>query len=193
MSETIINHNTNNFLTVLRLVYMRLPMLLEEPENEAMISALTLEAMYKMEQCLKIRITEVEGNEVEDWTRVGIENNYTLPQKMIIADLVSMNIIYRIIVLNSIKTGEANAEQAQFLKKAKAGSAEVEFEQIKLKDSALFQMSPDKLLARFKAEAANGAAMQGCLIDICDNCAITFLEDTHTGIPFIVPGGVCGC
>jgi hypothetical protein len=190
-----INHNTNNVLTVLKLVYTRLPILVPgDVENEALISTLTLEAMYDLEPCFRIRFYEDdEGIGLEDWERVGIEDYYSIPQKRVIADLVSLNVLYRIIIQNSVKQGEENAANGEFLKKAKAGSAEVEFEQIKLKDSALFQLGAKDLLAKFRKDAINKAALLGCMIDVCDDCSIEFLTDTDTGLSFMVPDCGCGC
>lgn len=190
------NHNINNVLTVLKLVETRLPVLVAgDTANEGVISTLTLEAMYELEPCFAIRFyVDVETSEtLEDWERVGNEALYTIPQKRVIADLVALNILYRIIVSNTVKTGEESSDNNQFLKKAKAGSAEVEYEQIKLKDSGLFQLSAKDLLDKFRKNAINGAAMLGCLIDVCDNCSIQFLSNDSTGIPFIIPDSGCGC
>lgn len=184
------NHNTDNAeLTVYKMVLNRLPYLTDNPTNESLISAFTLEAMHELEPCYRVRFTE-DGT--EDWTRVGDEALYTVMQRSIIADLVAIYIIMTTMVATTGgSSGTPNL--TTYIKKAKAGSVEVEYDQFKVKDGAMLSIDGKSLLEKLKADIMRKSRTQGCTFDICDDCTIALAGQNNVAPPFMHFGGGCGC
>jgi hypothetical protein len=106
-----------------------------------------------------------------DTSRIGDENQYTVLQRTIVADLVSYYILFRLSVVQA--TGDPTSGTVpltSFLKSAKAGSVEVEFEQVDVNKSNLLASSISSMLDMFKHSAIRRARSLGCTIDICDDC-----------------------
>jgi len=151
------------------MVYNRLPFLTKNEDTDAIIANFLLEEGYEMEPCFNVGL--VDG--VMDWELVGIETSYNVAQKSLLADLVSA---YMILIYTAAATGGNNqadtptAPVVKFLKKAKAGSADVEWEAVKMKDTPGLFDSASGLLSKYKNSAARKARNFGCTIDICDDC-----------------------
>lgn len=188
------NHNTS--LSIYQMVLNRLTVLEDSPENTTLLSNFTLEYMYSLEPCFQV--ATAKGTIAEDLTRIGDEDYYSIPQKSVIADLLAVMILTRNAATNSVVTGGGAATGTTFLKKAKAGEAEVEYEQFKIKDGLSWYLNPESLINRYKKAAINTAALMGCVVDICDDCSVSLVNSNGNAAPFIVasssfktPG--CGC
>lgn len=177
-------------LSITDMVYTRLPFLIESVNNDEIISGFIIEVMSELEVCFKKGLNEFEG---EDWD----ENQYNLTQKSIIADLVCVYILMLKMLSNVGGSGATEGSEevapAKFLKSAKAGSVEVEWEQFDLNKASL-ALSGKSFLESYKKSAARKAASLGCLIDITDEYGVMIQDalDTTT-LPFrIVHFQSCG-
>ena len=169
----------DNELTILTMVLNRMPFIADNPENRLLISNFILEVMIVLEKCLQI------GK--DDETKIGVESNYTILMQSMIADLVTLQIL--LVSAMEATAGNAATETEAlntFLKRAKAGSVEVEFGPFSLKDNATLAMSGEQFFKYYKKSAINKAAQIGCSIDICDDCSIKYIEDSYIAKPFIV-------
>jgi hypothetical protein len=135
-----------------------------------------------------------------DLTRVGNEEFYNVVMRTILADLVAVQILILVgLGVDFTSTVEGTLVQSKglttFVKKAKAGSAEVEYEQFDLKkDTASSLMSSTSLLDFYKFQAIRKAHSLGCIIDINTDgaLAVSLYLDNTVLVPFISIGG-CGC
>lgn len=188
------NHN-NPDLTIYVMVRNRLPFIEDTPVNETLISTFTLEVMYELEPCFKIRYDKtITPTPPEDWARVGDEQYYGLVQKQVVADIVSVYILI-IQTLTNVAGGGVSGDTplTKYLKSAKAGSAEVTYEQFNVNNSLLLSMKAADLLSLYKKSAIRKAMSLGCVFDFCDECSIEFTNQT-TPIPFmVVTNNGCGC
>ena len=153
-----------------------------------------LEVMWELELCLKIEKKDPPNNVV------GMEANYTVLQHSLIADITAMYMLMWMAALStggnaSVSTTTTTVAPVQFLKKAKAGSAEVEFEQMKTSGSAGFITDLPKLLDFFKKRAIGKAWQMGCKIEICDDCSMSVSCgcSDNAGLPIIVADSSCKC
>lgn len=166
----------NEDLTVYTMVLNRLPIIADTPENQDLISTFILETMFIMNFCFKIE---------ED--QIGLESNYNIIQQSILADLTCLQIL----LIAAIETTGGNATDSSepvttFLKNAKAGSVEVEFGPIDIKNHATLAMGADAYFKFFKKNAINKSAQLGCLIDIDDEASVNILHDDFIKLPFRV-------
>lgn len=182
------NHNDPT-LTVYQMVRNLVPFLLDTPENEAIVSTFTFEVMTELERCFEVRNY---GQPITtDWARVGDEQYYTQEQKQIVADLVAVYIIQMQAALNTGGSGGANVLNT-FLKKAKAGSSEVEYDQFNVNNAMLLTFKTDVLVNIYKKAAIRKALLLGCVFDLTDDASLTFWEGQFTPQPFIIHRD-CGC
>ena len=183
----ITDHNDAE-LAVAQMVFDRLPMVEDTPDNQALFSRFTFEAAYRMEPCLQKGYDE---NDNADPTRIGDEQYYNMLEKSLLADLVAIAVLTQRSGANAASntTGDSSgASTGTFLKKAKAGSAEVEYEQFdvsKDKSSEQIQMGTDGLLDRLHADAAHKAKLLGCSLEICSDCYQKSPDDP-VAAPFII-------
>ena len=190
------NHNTED-LTVYQMVLNRLPFLVDNTGNKKLLSHFTLEVMNELEPCFRVRFNP--DTNAEQFTRVGDEQFYSVLQRSVVADIVSMYIV----LLKATETSAGDADTGvtaspTFMSKVKAGSVEVEYDQFKLKDSTLMAIETEALLSTFKKNAIRKAGQLGCVIDICDDCSINLLETAMhtTNIPALRVSSWnsdCGC
>lgn len=174
--------HTSPELSIFKMVLNRLPIIADTPENRTLISNFILEIMVQLNKCLK-----------KEDSQVGIESNYTLIEQSIIADLTSLNILMVAAIESTGGNATSGAEAVNtFLKKAKAGSVEVEFGPFSLKDNPTLATGLDSMYKFFKNNAINKAGQIGCMIDITDDFSIKFLMDDTIIKPFIIVGD-CGC
>lgn len=191
MAAPVVNHNVD--LSIEQMVRNRLPFLPAGQPTTSLISAFTLEVMWELEVCFQVGLVD----DVYDPNRVGHEENYAVVQQSIIADIVATYILLIQGAQGITSTTEVVTPTiATFLKRAKAGSSEVEFGQL---DSATFAFSTsgigvEKLLDKYKSSAIRRAAALGCFFDICGDCTIAFME-MHTMTPFAIsaPRSCGGC
>lgn len=177
------------------MVYSRLPFLAKTSNNDTVIANFLLEECYEMQVCFQIGLDPNTG--ITDWTKVGVESSYNVMQKSILADLVSLYII--LLVTAASTQGDVQSDppipvpSVKFLSKAKAGSVDVEWKQLNMNETIGFFTSADGLLSKYKSSASRKARTYGCILDICDDCAVNL--QLGNLMPFVTvsdcPG--CGC
>lgn len=172
-------------LSIWEMVQNRLPFLDgTSTNNETLVSDYTLEMMHEIEPCLKIE---------EGGGTIGVEADYSISQRGLIADLVTCYILLAYSLAqtggtsstSSLGTGTAVDGDSAFLKKAKAGSVEVEFAQFDLTKNAGLQTNTDSLLTMYKKSAVRRAGQLGCTLDLCDDCSISWKDD-YNAHPFSI-------
>jgi len=192
-----VNHNTGaENLSVRDLVLARLPFIADTLVNTKLLSTFTLEVMYELEGCFKVSILP-DGT--INLARVGDETFYSVLMKSIIADIVA---VYILILLgagsqfNGIVAQIDTGILSKYLKKTKAGSVEVEYDQFDFKKGSSFtRLDTMSLIGAYKKSAVRRAHQLGCVIDICDDCSIALaaLMSTNVGLPFLTTDCGCGC
>lgn len=181
--------------TTYEMIKGRLTFLEDDPEIQNRCGMFILETMYAVNKCFKVGY--LEDGTIDD-SQIGDEVNYTYLQRSIIADIVSCLILMTIsTAMTASGSGETAGTTASsssssggaiFLKKAKAGSAEVEYDQVDASKAATLAMNGASLLASFKSGASRKMmAEYGCLLDICDDCTLA-VEAFSTPSPMYVPG-----
>jgi len=148
------------------LVYAKLTFLVASSTLHATIDLFAKEVMYLLQNCLKIEDADVE-----------LEASYTFMQLSLISDIVCIKMLGTEVIQNMYKA--SNGTGGKFLKKAKAGSAEAEFDQVS-KENSLSQ-SVDKLLEGFRLEAFSKASQYGCFLPILTD----YIPQTMFVPPFI--------
>lgn len=165
----------------------------QTPANDAVIDGFFQEECWEMQKCFQIGYDATTGE--TDLALVGVEANYDTLKKSILADLVCMYIVMLTIAINTTGLAEGATPPTpgvvKFLSKSKAGSVDVEWKQIDYKNSVgLFAGGAD-FMAMWKSSASRKARTFGCIIDICDTCAVNL----QVGIlmPFVTVSDCPGC
>ena len=118
-------------------------------------------------------------------------------QRAIVADIVAMYLLLLKATESTAGDSTGTAPLTTFLKKAKAGSVEVEYDQMKIKDSNLIALDTEGLLSQFKNAAIRKAGQLGCIIDINEEGAIEFLNSIMNSAAikplFVARWDDCGC
>lgn len=185
-------HNTDLF--VYKMVLNRLPFLADTPTNKELVSNFTLEIMFELEICFKVNA----GVPEEEPTHIGDEQYYSIPQRAVIADVVSCYILMLYMASSTGDTGALGgtvASTATFLKKAKAGSVEVEFDAFDVKKGGGWFTTGDSLLKRYMDSAIRKARAMGCIIDICNDCSLSVecMQCLEPALFVVRTSGDCGC
>lgn len=167
----------------------------------ASLSLITFEIMSELEKCFKVRYRSfTEGGgityneqviENEVLANVGDEDFYTTLEKSITADMVCMQWLFSYAISQSSSITTTSAPT--FVKKAKAGSAEVEYDKADSK-TLPFLIDVEKTMGKFKADAQRKALSLGCAIDICDDCTFkAYLSNPDSFIQnsFLVVRSMC--
>lgn len=187
----IIDHTAD--IAIYQMVRNRLPYIEDTPAMKTLISNFTYEVMAELEKCFKVGIVNP--------ALVGHEENYSEAQKSIIADILAVYLILISAVANQQGTaaitgpGPAVPPSTTYIKKAQAGSVDVEYDQFDVKKMQGFGMDANALTTLYKKSAMRKARNLGCIIDICDDCSIA-IQGYMTGLlkPFVTPSGGCdGC
>ena len=131
------------------LVYSKLTFLTNDAPTDNKIDLFAKEIMYMLQNCLKIALADVED-----------ESAYTFLQLSLISDLVCIKMLNTQAVQDLASSSSGSG--GTFLKKAKAGSAEAEFDAIP-KEGRMYSNIMD-LFKEIKAEALSKAAQYGCII-----------------------------
>lgn len=185
-----IDHRTD--LTIYKMVRNRLPFILDNANNEEKISNFTLEIMFELEPCFRVDKDLQEG----DPTKIGYEENYSIPQRAIIADIVCVYILILQMVANATGVGVDNAESGsnKFMSSVKAGSVTVEWEQLDISKGSVMTTTGEKLMMLYKKSAIRKARAIGCLIDICDDCtlAVELMLARDIPTPRVIVSSGCG-
>lgn len=178
----------NSTLPVIQMVYNRLTFVSESDPNNDLLSHFAQEAFHELEPCFRAAYyilaegdtppTGYEnasvGDEVMDESRIADEQYYSVLQKSLIADIVTIYTLMQFAhgVSSTETTGE-DETASTYIKKAKAGSVEIEYgtsskggtteEQLKI--------TVDNYLDRFKDQASRKSARLGCgPLSVCDEC-----------------------
>ena len=192
-------------ITIYKRVLNRLPFLLDDSSNETLISEWTYEVMWQLEPCFKV------ANQVtpKDEDRIGQEQYYSVNKQSMIAEFVSLFMLQSLAVARAGAGTEhiVDAATAQstltstngglYLKRAKAGSAETEFAQVKISDSQFFALNATELINLIKQNILSQSAWFNCPLSV-NGCTITFNPIKQGSVkPFLVTGGSdclgCGC
>lgn len=185
------NHNTD--LTIGEMVFNRLTFLnSSDPATETIVSEFIFEIMWDLEACFKIK----EATTPSDDLNVGDEQYYSMVQKMIIADLTAVYILMQ--VGAAISGGSSTISAGgTYLKKAKAGSVEVEWDQSGSSSSVGgLEINSSGLIDKYTKSAVRRAQGLGCIIDLCDGCSLSvMLAHSSFDVPFKVvkSSDDCGC
>lgn len=181
------NHLTaNENVTIYQMVLNRLPFLEDTEANQTLVSTFILEVMFELELCFKV------DAEDPDPSNIGDETKYTFLQKTIIADIVAYYILLIKMISNTAGSGGESASAGKFLRRTKAGSVEVEWDQFDTKLGGM-SMSGEAMMMLYKKSAMRKASKFGCIIDICDDCTVNVETETPF-IPFkVITDPDCGC
>lgn len=176
-------------LDIATMVFNRLPFLTNNAANLTKLGEVILEVMSELEMCFMVNNLRPEG-ETDSW--VGFEEKYSIEQRVVIADVVAVYLLlYKMIATTggvSDGTADGNSE-GKYLKKTKAGSVEVEWDQIDSKKGGL-NSSGDGLLKMFKESARRKASLLGCIIS-WDNADMLVDRERSIEMPFIVVSDCC--
>jgi hypothetical protein len=174
-------------LSTMQMVFNRTRFLDEtDIPTQTLIKDYIWELMNELEGCFRVSI--LTDGTVDD-SRIGQEQYYTIVMRTIIADLVATYVLMYISGLNS-QGSTTVTPSVKFLKRAKAGDAEVEWGQVTIKDSAQLFIQAPALIDMYRRDAMRKARGLGCILDICEDC--TGLLDTTAALPFLVVSD-CGC
>ena len=190
-------HNTD--LSITKTVLNRLTFLGDTDANHSVISNFIQKVCWELEPCLKVRfVTDADGNTTEDTDRVADEQYYKPAQKGLIADLVALYILMQfatgVTPVDSSTGGSGSTAASTYLKKAVAGSVQVEYD-IATSGSSSYdklKIEAKDLLAMYKKKVNDKAILFGCAISVCEDCLDTSSMGT-AAMPFIVVSRDCGC
>lgn len=190
---TGITDHTGSAATIYRMTLDRLPFLEDSTANETLLSRITLEVMWELEPCFDIKTNPIDGT--VDVDRIGVEANYSVSQKSIVADLVAVFCAMAkaaAFVGGDAQSPTPSSPQTTYINKVKAGSVEVSYDQFTVKDAATLSFSSDGLVNTLKSSAMRKARTLGCIIDICEDCSLAVELLTPTVKPFVIVQD-CGC
>lgn len=141
-------------------VYARISFLTVTDPNTAIIGGYIAEVMQELESCFKIGI--------EDSELVGDDANYNGAQKSLIMDMVAVYMLQRIAAENASAAENETTEGAgTFIKKAKAGTVEVEYEQLDSKKGSAgstLVLKAGELITMYRQHADRKAGAMGCVL-----------------------------
>lgn len=181
------DHNT--VFSVWQSLLTKVPFIEDSAYNKSLASQYTLEAMFDLEGCFNISQDRIYTD------RIGNEIYYSVAQKSLIASVIAMQFVYRLIMTNVAGNNQqTDAEGSyippsqRFLKRAKAGSVESEFEQFKIKDTAFVGLDTISLLSTLKSEVMRKSGYLGCIYDINDSCELIACGNQNVSLTFGVSG-----
>lgn len=169
------NHNTPE-LTILKMVLNKLPFIENTEKNIDLLSELTFENMIEIESCFNIG-TLPDGT--YDISRVGQERLYSMYQKSIIADILCMNLLmnWALKTIGGDKQSSTQTEATiKYIKSVQAGSVNVGYDQISLKDKGILAVDTLTAIQNFKNSIDRKMTKIGCSF---------FNELTNTPTPYI--------
>lgn len=150
-------------------VYNRLPYLVN-PDEDTLIDNFTAELLLMFQNPL----------DIDDADALDIEN-YPKCVKALMPDLVAMYMVMRQSVIGTEGDGTATGGLARYLKRAKAGEAETEWDLAKPEEAARFVTSAQDLIDRFRKQAQMKAT--NCNIELIFDGNTLFCITCHTSNP----------
>lgn len=174
-------------LLIYNMVRNRLPYIANNSGNQSILSGFTWEIMNNLEPCFQIAMATAPNNVI------GEEGNYSTVQQSIIADLVAVYGLLMQIAGGYNFTLGINVTPvitSTYIKKASAGSADVEYDQFDAtKGTTKYLLGDENLMNFYKKGAIAKAAAIGCIIDVTDDATLKILEiqqQARAFIPFVV-------
>ena len=181
-------------LTVVSVIQSKLPTSIYD--GDASMDSIIQDVYVELETCFRKRFYFDENNiEIEDWERVGDESKYNPIEKSIVADFSAWRFLIRKLIDETAKIGvslETSSGQ-RFVKKAKAGTTEAEFEQRDLRNNPMI-VKISELAKQLKSDVMRKARNLGCIIDILEDG--TWKIELETGsieLPLLNIRENCGC
>lgn len=177
-------------IPVYRMVLDRLPFVADTLTNEELISRFTAEIMSELEPCFRIAEQVSPSND----DRIGEEDYYDVKQRSLIADLVAVYVLQRnaASLLFPMEGSTTTTNTNTYIKTAKAGSAEVEYGQLDA-TKTLTRLDLSTLMDRLMKSAMRRGIAMGCIIDICEDCALSVEAINYGMPPMRIIGGCSGC
>ena len=177
---------TNHFkeLDIISMVYQRITFLSQVATNNALISQVTLEVMSELDYCFKIDATLLEG----ETTNLGDEVKYSVPQRIIIADVVSVYLLQAKIMAETGGTATDTADGVatnKLLSATVAGSVEAEWEQVDASKGGLLTTA-NGLLDLYRNSSRMKMDRLGCTLAWNDEQMQNDLSKNRDMMPFIV-------
>jgi hypothetical protein len=181
-------------LTILSVIQSKLPTSIFDADPA--MDGIVQDVFVEMETCFRKRFYYDADNICqEDWARVGDVQYYNPIERSIIGDFASWRYLLRKLIDEASKVGLSleTASGQRFIKKAKAGSAEAEFEQRDLRNNPMI-VKIGELLRMLKEDVRRKARNIGCVIDINDDNAYTIeVEGGMMEFPLLMIRENCGC
>lgn len=178
------DHRTE--LAITDMVYARLPFLSRTDANATKISNLILEVMSELDVCFYIDETN-DSEPPVSW--VGDESKYVLNQRVVIADVVAVYLLIFKVVQETGGLATVDGDgtnEGKFLSKTKAGSVEVEWEQIDTKKGGGLTGSSEGLIKMYQESASRRGRAIGCTISWDLQAMLVECQRCRTLPPFIV-------
>jgi hypothetical protein len=141
--------------TLEKSVFNRIPFLIDDETNTVLIQDFAAEVMAEL-----YRFMEIEEADMLDDTK------YSVAQKSLIADLVSIQLLTRKVLFNGEGNGTSAGAGNKILKKGKAGETEAEFTALKASDGTRLLMEATSLISKFMSDALRKARSLGFILDI---------------------------
>ena len=155
------DHTDLNY-TIFEMVLNRLPFLENTLTNKNILSQITLELMFELEACFKV---STKNDDTIDTTRIGKELYYSMLQKSILADMVSVSLL-TVAALRTVGGDKQAvteiAPQLKYIKSVVAGSVEVQWDAIGIKDKSILAMNTEAFLIKYSADAKRKLIQIGC-------------------------------
>lgn len=164
--------HTNSNYTIYQMILDRLPFVADTITNKNTISRITLEVMYEVEPCFQIG--------VEDMTKIGKEIYYNTFLRGIIADIVSVHIICTEALRKVGGDNQADTPtvpEIKYIKGVIAGSVEVQYDQIKTKDTAVLGINTIEIITKYQNSAERKMNALGCIFSFA-------VSDTTSDLPY---------
>jgi len=171
-------------LSITDMVYQRIVFLSKVDSNDELISQVILEVMSGLDYCFNI--DAVLEDLVE--TNIGNEAKYSLPQRIIIADVVSVALLEAKVVgstggvASDTEDGVANNK---LLTATVAGSVEAEWEQTDARKGGL-ATSAEHLLGLYRDSSRIKMAQLGCTLAWTEEQMQADLDRPRCMAPFLV-------
>lgn len=177
-------------LTAIQVVQTVLPTNIFDASNTTQLTLsenIIKDVFVDLEVCFKERFGGVDIS-IEDWDRVGVQANYNPMQISLVGSFAAMRYLYRYISENSqaITASLNNADGGRMISKAKAGTAEVEYDQRDIRNNPIV-LSAEKLMNELKSEVMRKGRNLGCIIDItADNTWKIITENGLSAFPLMI-------
>lgn len=182
---------TANDITVIKVIESKLPSSIFNAVDAGQVAIMAViinDVFVEMETCLAKRFY-LDENKIKqvDWERVGDESNYDPIQKSIIGDFSAWRFLVRNLTEMSYSIGQSisSGSGGKFVKNAKAGSTNVEFDERDVRNNPFFLKMSD-LAYQLKQDVMRKARNIGCIIDINDdNIYKIELEHSFVELPIM--------